>query len=90
MQSECGKWTGLMRFATSLCDLQEKFRSAIYEFDKVVSTSEKMIKAGTSPSGLSITARTRPPQCLTSPSTLLVQSPHPQSIYSLHTVCPLR
>lgn len=29
----------------SICDLQEKFRNAIYEFPKVVSTTEKMLKA---------------------------------------------
>ena len=31
--------------ALFICDIQDKFRNAIYEFPKVVSTSQKMIKA---------------------------------------------
>lgn len=31
--------------ATSICDLQEKFKKAIYEFPRVVSTTQKMLKA---------------------------------------------
>jgi hypothetical protein len=29
----------------SICDLQDKFRPAIYEFDKVIATTRKMLRA---------------------------------------------
>ncbi|KAF2722242.1 Isochorismatase hydrolase [Polychaeton citri CBS 116435] len=35
----------LTRPAIFICDLQEKFRSAIYEFPKVVQTTQKLLKA---------------------------------------------
>ncbi|KXL50127.1 hypothetical protein M433DRAFT_151503 [Acidomyces richmondensis BFW] len=35
----------LVRPVLFICDLQEKFRNAIYEFPKVISTTEKMLKA---------------------------------------------
>ncbi|CAK4034044.1 related to isochorismatase family hydrolase [Lecanosticta acicola] len=35
----------LVRPALFICDLQEKFRSAIYEFPKVVATTQKLLKA---------------------------------------------
>ncbi|EMC98877.1 hypothetical protein BAUCODRAFT_145885 [Baudoinia panamericana UAMH 10762] len=35
----------LVHPALFICDLQEKFRSAIYEFPKVVSTTQKLLKA---------------------------------------------
>lgn len=30
---------------TSICDLQEKFRPAIFEYEKVIATTQKMLKA---------------------------------------------
>ncbi|RMX91473.1 hypothetical protein D0867_14950 [Hortaea werneckii] len=35
----------LVRPTLFICDLQEKFRSAIHEFPKVVSTTQKLLKA---------------------------------------------
>ncbi|KJX96712.1 isochorismatase domain-containing protein [Zymoseptoria brevis] len=35
----------LVRPTLFICDLQEKFRSAIYEFPKVVATTQKLLKA---------------------------------------------
>ncbi|CAD0109919.1 unnamed protein product, partial [Aureobasidium uvarum] len=32
-------------FVDSICDLQEKFRSAIYEYGRVISTTQKLLKA---------------------------------------------
>ncbi|KAK1058275.1 hypothetical protein LTR33_013437, partial [Friedmanniomyces endolithicus] len=33
------------RLTRSICDLQEKFRSAIHEFPRVVSTTQKLLRA---------------------------------------------
>ncbi|KDN68366.1 putative isochorismatase domain-containing protein [Colletotrichum sublineola] len=36
---------GLIRDRHSVCDLQDKFRNAIFEFDKVVKTTSKLLRA---------------------------------------------
>ncbi|KAG9809301.1 hypothetical protein KCU68_g21319, partial [Aureobasidium melanogenum] len=35
----------LVKPALFICDLQEKFRSAIYEYGRVISTTQKLLKA---------------------------------------------
>ncbi len=35
----------LIRPVLFICDIQEKFRNAIFQYDKVISTTQKMLKA---------------------------------------------